>query len=164
MTSLILLVHVNFVLSLLHRSLVILTLNDLDFVGRRSDEREHYWQEAQTVEDSENDNEEVHAEVVKLEESSWGEGKHENTKELGRGNSNNDRAAHVVHGLHGANLSRSLLLEEIHADVVAELDTEAQTCDEVHDKHSVHFYWVAAKYDIHHPADAHELEEREEDA
>ena len=83
MTSLILLVHVNFVLSLLHRCLVIFTLKDLDFVGRRSDEREHYGQEAQAIEDSENDNEEVHAEVVKLEEGRWGECKYENTKELG---------------------------------------------------------------------------------
>ena len=79
MTSLILLVQVNFVLSLLHRSLVILILKDLDLVSRWSNEREHYRQEAKTIEDSENDNEEVHAEVIELEESRWGEGKHENT-------------------------------------------------------------------------------------
>ena len=81
MTSLMLLVRlqVNFVLSLLHRSLVILILKDLDLVGRWSNEREHYRQEAKAIKDSENDNEEVHAEVVELEESRWCKGKHKNT-------------------------------------------------------------------------------------
>ena len=79
MTSLILLVQVNFVLSLLHRSFVILTLKDLYLVSRWSNEREHYRQEAKAIKDTENDNEEVHAEVVELEESGWCKGEHENT-------------------------------------------------------------------------------------
>ena len=63
--------HVNPILSLLHGDLVIRSLHDLNLIRRWSNPREHDWQEAEAVKDSQDNNEEVHAEVVQLEEGRW---------------------------------------------------------------------------------------------
>ena len=82
--------HIDLVLRLLHGNFVVFTLQHLDLVGRRSAERQHDRQEAEAVEDAEDNNEEVHAEVVESEERRRGEGKDEDAKKLGRCNTDND--------------------------------------------------------------------------
>ena len=46
--------------------------------------------------------------------------------------------------------------------MVAELDTEAETGDQVDHKHSIHLNGVRAEDFIEHPHGSHELEEHEE--
>ena len=82
--------HVDLILRLLHGNFVVFALQHLDLIGRRSAERQHDWQEAKAVEDAEDNNEEVHTEVVESEERRRGEGEDEDAKKLDRCNTDDD--------------------------------------------------------------------------
>ena len=94
--------HIDTVLGSLHFSFIVLLLENLDFVlkqtiivrkcwelnfdityGRGSNPGKHNRQEEETVESAEDDDHEIHAEVVQLEKSGWSEGEYKDTKELG---------------------------------------------------------------------------------
>lgn len=132
--------------------------------GARANQTEDHWQEEESVEDAEHDNEHVHSEVVQLEQSRRGESEDHHSQELGERDTSHDRAAHCVHGLHSALVASAALPEEIHANVVAELDAKAKRSDQIHHEHCVHLNGVAAHDDVEHPHDAHELEEDKENA
>lgn len=68
-----------------------------------------------------------------------------------------------MHGLHSAFLPSACLAKEVHANVIAELNTKAETSHQVDDHDGVDLDRVAAHHHIEHPADAHELVESEED-
>ena len=162
--SLVLLVEVDRVLGLLHEHFVVLLFEQLDLVRRRADERKRHWQEEKSIPDAQDDDEKVHAEVVQLEERRGSEGQHKNTERLGGGDACDNRASHLVHGFHCAHLACALLTHKVHADMVAELDAEAERSDQVDHKDCIHFNRVASNDHVHHPHDAHKLEENQEDA
>lgn len=129
-----------------------------------SDKGQKDWKESEAVENSENDDEEVHTEVVKSEQGGWSESKHNNTKQFGRSNSSYNGTSHVIHCDHSSLPSCSLLSQEIHANMVAEFDTETNACNQVDHEDGVDLDWVATDDDVHHPHDTHELEEHHENA
>ena len=136
----------------------------LDFVGIcvGSHPSENQRQEHQPVKKTEQDDEKLHSEVVKLEKSGWRKCENDNTDELGRCDTYQNRATHLLEGFLSSGFSITRLSHEIHANVVTELDTEAQTCHQIDDKHRIHFYWVGTEDFIEHPHCANKLEEHQE--
>lgn len=67
-------------------------------------------------------------------------------------------------GFLGSDLSGASLTHKVHADVVAELDTEAERSDQVHHEDRVHLDRVGTEDFVEHPHGAEELEEHQEDA
>ena len=53
---------------------------------------------------------------------------------------------------------------EVHTDMVAELDTEAETGDKVDEEYGILLNGVPADHLVEHPHRAHKLKEHEEDA
>ena len=86
--SVVFLVHVNLVLSLLHGDQVVLLLQDFDLIRWGSNPGQHHWQEEQAIEDAEDNDEQVHSEVVEFEKRRGGEGKDRDAEELGGGDAN----------------------------------------------------------------------------
>ena len=80
----------SFLLCPHHHGFVALFLETFDLVCGRSEPGKANGQEAETVEDAKNDNEQIHAEVVELEEGRWSKCEDKNTEELGGGNTGDD--------------------------------------------------------------------------
>ena len=135
--SVLLLLLLELLLLSLHDQLVSIVLADQCFVRAGSANRKHDGQVAKSVEDADDDDEDVHAEVVQFEKGRWGESKHQHTQAFGGGDADHHRATHIVQGFHSSFLARACLLQEVHTDMVAELDTEAETGDQVDNQDGV---------------------------
>lgn len=68
-----------------------------------------------------------------------------------------------MHSFHGTLLPASSLAHKVHANVIAEFDTESKRCDQIDDQDGVHLDRVATADHVHHPADAHQFKEGQED-
>ena len=131
---------------------------------RWSNPREDDREEEETIEDTQHDDEQVHPKVVQSEQRGWSKGQNHDTQELSWGDSYHNGASHVIHGLHGSFLSITCLSHEVHSDMVAELDTETNRCDEIDNQNCIHLNWIASHDNVEHPANAHQLEENHENA
>lgn len=83
-------------------------------------------QEEHTIEDTEDNDEEIHSEIVKLENCTWSESQYNNTNELGSCNSYQNGASHFRKSMECTFFSGSTLSHEVHAQMVAEFDTKTE--------------------------------------
>ena len=102
--------------------MVLVVIENFVDVGLRADEGEEHWQHHEAVEGTQNNDEEIHTEVVEFEKRGGGEGEDYDADELGEGDADEDGAAHFGEGSLGTLLARALLLHEIHSDMIAKLD------------------------------------------
>lgn len=139
-------------------------LDDLFFVLSWAHKRKNGWQEHKAVESSEDDNEKVHSEIVELEKRGRSKCQNNDTDELSGCDSDKYRTSHLTEGLDGSLLSCTTLSHEVHSNVVAELNTESNTGDEIDNKYSILLNWIASQNIIEHPHATHEFEKYEENA
>ena len=119
-------------------------LDDLFFVLIWANKGKDSWQEHKAVESSEDDDEEVHSEIVELEKRGRSKCQNNDTDELGCCDSDKDGATHLTEGLDGSLLSCATLSHEVHTNVVAELYTKANTCYEIDNEHGILLNWIAS--------------------
>jgi len=146
----------------LDASLVFEVLDNLFFVLIWAHERKNGRQEHEAVESSEDDDEEVHSEIVELEKRGRSECQHNDADELGGSDSNKHGTSHLTEGLDGSLLSRATLSHEVHANVVAELHAESNAGDEIDNEHCILLDRIASQNIIKHPHATHEFEKHEE--
>lgn len=149
---------------LVEQLLVLEAFDDLLLVFSRPDQTQNGWKEHEAVPHSEDDDEQVHSEVVQTEQGAWGEGKDDHADELGGGDTNQDGGAHLGQGCVGPLLPSSALLHEVHTNVITELHSKAKRGHQVDHEHGILFNWIAAEHFVEQIHESHQLEEHQEHA
>ena len=114
----------------------------------RSNPRKKQRQKHESVKHAQNDDEQVHSKVVQLKNGGWRKRKDWDTNQFGGCDTCHYWTTHCIHCFHRAFTTGAILAHEIHCDVIAELDAEAKTSDQVNDEYGVHLYRVATQDNI----------------